>query len=173
MPSPMPSPIASPMGGYAAAEMGGYAAAESHHQLAMEQHAGPMGAWAAQMVAPPPPSPVMGAWPAVEQYPAAVPTLVPPPLSAPPLNAMQAAAAQSMAPPMAPSWRPGSLVEMAQEQEGSRLLQQHLWAMGPSELECAVAELAPHLPFLAVHTFGNYLVSAMAALPAFHAPVLA
>jgi len=63
------------------------------------------------------------------------------------------------------------LFAMAQEQEGSRMLQQLLFAMAPKELEMAVAELAPHLATLATNAFGNYLVSAMACLPAAHAAI--
>merc|ERR550514_2315288 len=60
----------------------------------------------------------------------------------------------------------GSLVAMAQEQEGSRLLQQQLSTMHPEQLSAAVEELAPHLATLATNAFGNYLVSTMAYLPA-------
>lgn len=55
---------------------------------------------------------------------------------------------------------------MAQEQEGSRLLQQQLSTMHPEQLSAAVEELAPHLATLATNAFGNYLVSTMAYLPA-------
>ena len=80
--------------------------------------------------------------------------------------------AMAMAPPpmMMPPARV-SLPAMAIEQEGSRLLQQQLFAMGAAELANAVEELAPHLASLSTNAFGNYLVSAMAALPAAHAAV--
>lgn len=47
-------------------------------------------------------------------------------------------------------------------------LQQHLMRMEPAELRAAIAELAPHLPALSVHTFGNYLVSSLANFPEAH-----
>merc|ERR1719473_1182505 len=61
----------------------------------------------------------------------------------------------------------GSLVAMAQEQEGSRLLQQQLSTMHPEQLSAAVEELAPHLATLATNAFGNYLAAAQEAI--FHA----
>jgi len=71
----------------------------------------------------------------------------------------------------ASGFRRGNLVTMAQEQEGSRLLQQQLGNMSPPELATALDELAPHLASLATNAFGNYLVSSMAALPLAHGAV--
>ena len=66
------------------------------------------------------------------------------------------------------SFARGSLALLAQEQEGSRLLQQQLVSMPPGELIQAVDELGPHLANLATNAFGNYLVSAMTSLHAAH-----
>lgn len=93
-----------------------------------------------------------------------------------PQSVWPSAAAMAMAQPAAvapmagPSQWP-SLAAMAVEQEGSRLLQQQLYAMAPAELAAAVNELAPHMPDLATNQFGNYLISAMAGLPAAHAAI--
>ena len=110
---------------------------------------------------------IQGLWqaylPPMAQTPVYAPTMAP---------AVPFAAAPSMAPAAAPAaaapFSRGSLASMAQEQEGSRLLQQHLRSLPPPELAEAVDELAPHLGALSTNAFGNYLVSAMACLPQAH-----
>lgn len=52
---------------------------------------------------------------------------------------------------------------MACEQEGSKQLQKEFAGYESARLQAAVAELAPHLSELAMHRFGNYLVSSMCA----------
>jgi len=106
-------------------------------------------AWAAVPPSQPQMSAAWGAWPA--------------PMSAAPMP---------MAPtPAAPALPRGSLGVLARQQEGSRLLQQALFAMPSHELAGAVAELAPHLRALATDAFGNWLVSEMVKLPEAHAAV--
>jgi len=53
----------------------------------------------------------------------------------------------------------------AKEQQGSRRLQADLARMSDAQLESACAELAPHLLELAMHQFGNYVVSKLAGRP--------
>jgi len=67
----------------------------------------------------------------------------------------------------------GRLVEMAREQEGSRILQRALMTMSPIRLQAACDELGPHLGELATNLFGNYLVSSMATLPQAQAALVA
>ena len=66
-----------------------------------------------------------------------------------------------------------SLVSLAMEKEGSQLLQAQLQLMGPDQLRAVVEVLAPSLPELATHTYGNYLVSSLAQIPSAHAHVTA
>ena len=66
-----------------------------------------------------------------------------------------------------PFW--GHLVALAKDPKGSRQLQAQLPRMPDAQLARAAEELAPHLYELSRHTFGNYLVSKLAALPQMHA----
>lgn len=110
---------------------------------------------ASSMAAPPmPPAvPLMAAAPLPVARPAVLPMAMGVPMAA------------VTAPAMPVGLPCGRLYALAQEQDGSRTLQQHLAAMPPAELAAAVDELAPHLGALATHPFGNYLVSSMAFLP--------
>jgi len=57
------------------------------------------------------------------------------------------------------------LAARAQTQDGSKQLQDELQRMSPAKLQEACDELGPHIGTLATHTFGNYLVSSLCALP--------
>lgn len=70
-------------------------------------------------------------------------------------------------PPSGPFW--GHLVSLAKDPKGSRQLQAQLPRMADQQLARAAEELAPHLYELSRHTFGNYLVSKLAAVPQMHA----
>lgn len=65
----------------------------------------------------------------------------------------------------------GQLEAQAKDPKGSRFLQNELPKMSEAHLESVRDELAPQLAQLALHSFGNYLVSALTKLPLMHAPL--
>merc|ERR1719506_3174170 len=104
----------------------------------------------------------------MEQWAMPAEQLAYPPQPQPQPQYQQQAWAPPPSPPQQPSLaaaRPGSLVALAKEKEGSRKLQERLVRMSDAQVSAAGDELAPPLLELATHSYGNYACSKLASMP--------